>query len=131
MRKLGFTALAAISLLVCAGALAGDFDGSRPLLCATIDAHACDPGFICERALPADLGAPRFVSIDFAKKTISGPARSSPIQFMEKDPAQIAMQGSERGYAWTLVLDTRDGTMTATLVNREDAVVVFGNCMAK
>ncbi|KAG8152919.1 hypothetical protein [Burkholderia catarinensis] len=131
MKKLRFAALAALSLLVCAGASAGDFDGSRPLLCATIDAHACDPGLLCARALPAELGAPRFVSIDFAKKTIAGPARSSPIQFMEKNPTQIAMQGTELGYAWTLVLDTRDGTMTATLVNRDDAVVVFGNCMAK
>ncbi|VWC69386.1 hypothetical protein BLA18110_01874 [Burkholderia lata] len=131
MKKLRFAALAALSMLVCAGASASDFDGSKPLLCATIDAHACDPGLPCARALPADLGAPRFLTIDFAKKTIAGPARSSPIQFMEKAPTQIAMQGTELGYAWTLVLDTRDGTMTATLVNRDDAVVVFGNCMAK
>ncbi|UXU89941.1 hypothetical protein [Burkholderia sp. S-53] len=131
MKKLGVAALAAISLLVCAGASAGDFDGSKPLLCATVEAHACDPGLACARALPADVGAPRFLSIDFNKKTIAGPARSAPIQFMERDQNQIAMQGTELGFAWTLVLDTRDGTMTATLVNREDAVVVFGDCTAK
>ncbi|KVZ78709.1 hypothetical protein WL22_05175 [Burkholderia ubonensis] len=123
--------MAAISLLVCADASAGDFDGSKPLLCATIDAHACDPGLVCVHALPAELGAPRFLSIDFAKKTVTGSSRSSPIHFMEKAQTQIAMQGTELGYAWTLVLDTRDGTMTATLVNRDDAVMVFGNCTAK
>ncbi|MEN2471649.1 hypothetical protein [Burkholderia sp. GS2Y] len=85
----------------------------------------------CVRALPADVGAPRFLSIDFNKKTIAGPARSAPIQFMEQGQNQIAMQGTELGFAWTLVLDTRDGTITATLVNREDAVVVFGDCTAK
>ncbi|WP_423761537.1 hypothetical protein [Burkholderia sp. NLJ2] len=131
MNNLVRTALVATFLLDCAGACAGDFDGSKPLLCATVEAHACDPGLACARALPADVGAPRFLSIDFNKKTIAGPARSAPIQFMERDQNQIAMQGTELGFAWTLLLDTRDGTMTATLVNREDAVVVFGDCTAK
>ncbi|KVP44325.1 hypothetical protein [Burkholderia ubonensis] len=130
MKNLVRAALVTAFLLDCAGACAGDFDGSKRLLCATIEAHACDPGLPCARALPADLGAPKFVSIDFVKKTIAGPSRSSPIQFMEKGQTQVVMQGTELGVAWTLVLDTRDGTITASLVNRNNAVLVFGNCTA-
>jgi hypothetical protein len=38
------------------------------------------------------------------------------------------MQGTELGYAWTMVVDKTDGSMTLSLVNRDDAFVVFGNC---
>ena len=122
---------AAIFVLNCAGAWAGDFDGSKPLLCATIEGHACDPGAACERALPADLGAPRFLSIDFTKKIISGPIRATPIVSMNKSQSQILLQGTELGYAWTVVLDTDDGEITLTLANRHDALVLFGDCTAK
>ncbi|QCP54841.1 hypothetical protein FAZ95_26160 [Trinickia violacea] len=122
--------LAAIFLLSGACAWAGDFDGSKPLLCATIDGHACDPGLACERALPADLGAPRFLSIDFTKKIISGPNRATPIVSMSKAQGQILMQGTELDFAWTVALDTSDGEITLTLTNRHDALVLFGDCTA-
>jgi hypothetical protein len=105
-------------------------DGSRPLLCATIDAHACDPGELCLRALPAALGAPQFLRIDFAKKTVVGPERTTAIRFMDIGPDQILMQGIELGYAWTIALDKAAGSMTLTLVNHEDTLVLFGACTA-
>jgi hypothetical protein len=123
--------VAAIVLFDCACAYGGDFDGSRPLLCATMEAHACDPGSICQRSLPAAIGAPRFLSIDFAKKMITGPTRATPILFVNKGQNQILMQGTELGYAWTVVLDTDDGEMTLTFANREDAFVLFGDCIAR
>ena len=122
--------LAAIFLVNCASARAGDFDGSKPLLCATMEGHACDPGLACERALPAELGAPRFLSIDFTKKLISGPNRATPIVTMNKAQGQILMEGTELDYAWTVVLDTSDGEITVTLANRHDALVLFGDCTA-
>ncbi|SDI55835.1 hypothetical protein [Paraburkholderia phenazinium] len=105
-----------------------DFDGSKPLLCATIDAHSCDPGQVCQRGLPADLGVPQFLRIDFAKKTVVGPARTTPIRFMETGAGQLLMQGTELGFAWAIALDTADGTMTLSLVNRDDAYMLFGAC---
>jgi hypothetical protein len=107
---------------------AADFDGSKPLLCATIDAHSCDPGQVCARGLPADIGAPQFLRIDFAKQMVSGPERTTPIRFMESSQSQILLQGIELGFAWTIALDKMDGTMTVSLVNREDAFMLFGAC---
>ncbi|WNC94134.1 hypothetical protein RI103_25560 [Paraburkholderia sp. FT54] len=109
---------------------AADFDGSKPLLCATVDAHSCDPGLTCSRSLPGDIGAPLFLSLDFAKKTIVGPARTTPMRIASKDANQVIMDGTEMGYGWTLVLDSADGSMTLTIVNRDDALVLFGNCTA-
>jgi hypothetical protein len=68
--------------------------------------------------------------IDFAKKTITGPQRVAPIRFMQTDESQIVLQGTEFSFAWTIVLDRVDGTIGVTLVNREDALVLFGACTA-
>ncbi|MFM0170242.1 hypothetical protein [Paraburkholderia sediminicola] len=121
----------ALAVLVCATpstVLSADFDGSKPLLCATIDTHFCDVGEVCYRTLPATLGAPQFIRINFAKKTIAGPQRTTEIQHMERSDGQLLLQGTELGYAWSVALDTKAGTMSTTLVNREDVFVLFGAC---
>nr|WP_200567240.1 hypothetical protein [Paraburkholderia aspalathi] len=123
--SLGFTALC---WLGSASVWAADFDGSKPLLCATVDAHGCDAGETCLRGLPAELGVPQFLHIDFTRKTIVGPQRATSIRFIETSESQIFLQGTERGFAWTIALDRTDGTMTGSLVNSEDAYVLFGAC---
>ena len=57
-----------------------------------------------------------------------GPERSSPIQVMEKTDAQLLLMGTEMGLGWTIVLDQSNGSMAATLTNREGAFVFFGTC---
>src|SRR4030081_96216 len=89
---LGF---AAICGLGSACVSATDFDGGQPLLCATVDAHACDAGESCLRALPADLGVPKFLRIDFAKKIIVGPEKTTPIRWIENGEKQILLEGTE------------------------------------
>jgi hypothetical protein len=119
----------AAALLCSTTAVSGaDFDGSKRLICATVDAHACDPGEACLRGLPDDIGAPRFMRVDFAAKTISGPKRTTQIRYIDTSVDQVLMQGTELGYAWTVVLDKADGSMSMTLVNRDDTFVVFGYC---
>jgi len=78
--------------------------------------------------LPADIGLPQFMRIDFVKKTIRGTSRTTPIESMAKTPGQILMQGTELGFAWTLVLDSATGEMTSTLANRDHTYVMFGAC---
>ncbi|MBB5410212.1 MULTISPECIES: hypothetical protein [Paraburkholderia] len=107
---------------------AADFDGSKRLICATIDAHACDPGIACTRALPADLGLPKFLTLDFDKRAVVGPARTTPMLSVTKEADQLLILGNELGFGWTLVVDSTDGEMTLTIANRNDAFVLFGNC---
>jgi hypothetical protein len=45
--------------------LAGDFDGSKPLLCAIIEIYDCGAEGECEKATPGEVDAPRFFKIDF------------------------------------------------------------------
>ncbi|MEX3790481.1 hypothetical protein OKW50_003688 [Paraburkholderia youngii] len=107
---------------------AADFDGSKRLMCATIDAHACDPGIACTRALPADLGLPKFLTLDFDKRAVVGPAHTTPMLSVTKEADQLVMLGNEMGFGWTLAVDSTDGEMTLMIANRNDAFVLFGNC---
>jgi len=107
---------------------AADFDGSNPLICATIDAMDCVPGQDCTKGRAGDLGAPAFLRIDFTKKTIGGTKRTTPILSMDTSGKQILFQGKELEYGWTLALDQENGDFSATMVNRDGAFVLFGSC---
>jgi len=109
-------------------AWASDFDGSKLLICAPVEANDCGPGSACDKSTPDEVGAPAFIRIDVAKKAVVGPKRTSAIQVLEKSDAQLVLQGTELGYGWTIVLDQDTGRMSLTLANREGAFVLFGAC---
>ena len=103
-------------------------DMPQRLMCATVEALDCEAGSACLKGRPAEMGAPPFMRIDLAHKNIAGPQRTTPIVSMQQDANSLLLQGTEAGYGWTVVVDTQQGTMSATLVNREGAFVLFGSC---
>ena len=103
-------------------------DMPQRLMCATVEAMDCEPGAACVRGLPSVIGAPAFMRIDLANKTIAGAKRSTPIVSIEQNAENLLLQGTEIGYGWTLAVDVKQGTMAATLVNGEGAFVLFGSC---
>jgi hypothetical protein len=116
-----------VSLTLCSG-FASAADVAGRLMCATVEALDCEAGASCFKGRPSEIGAPAFMRIDLEKMVIAGPSRSTPIVSMEKSVEGLLLQGTEVGYGWTLAVNTREGTMTATLVNREGAFVLFGSC---
>ena len=110
---------------------ASDFDGSKLLVCANMEAAYCSPGQACDSGRPSDIGAPNFMRIDLANKNIVGPERTTTIMNVEKSSDQLLLQGTELGYAWTLALDVHGGTLAATIVNRDKVVVLFGACTSQ
>ena len=111
-----------------ATAFAADFDGSKAVICATVAAMDCVSGEKCTKGSADDMGAPEFLQIDFANKTIGGPTRTTPIVSMDTGENQVLMQGKEQGYGWTLALDQVKGKFSATLVNRDGVFLLFGSC---
>ena len=128
MMKINRAGLLAALVAASFAATAADFDGSKPLVCATIEAHDCDVGETCIRGLPESVGAPQFLRIDFAKKVMVGTKQSTPIRTMESGPEQVLLQGIELGFAWTLALDSASGKLSGSMVNKDGAFVVFGAC---
>ena len=127
-RMLVRVALGGVTALVAPPVHAGDFDGSKALICAPVEALDCAPRAACDKSTPEAIGAPAFLRIDFAGKALVGPKRTAPIELIEKTEEQILLQGTELGYAWTVVLDVTTGRMVSSLVNREGVVVLFGAC---
>ena len=118
------------ALIGCLGsaAIAGDFDGSRKLICAPVEAQECHTGEGCKAGIPDDVGAPAFLRVDFAKKAIVGPKRTSPIRSMDKGDNQILLQGTELGLGWNMAINMTDGKLVATFSNQDGAFVLFGSC---
>ena len=110
-------------------AVGADFDGSKALLCAPSEVLDCTSGDDkCWSASPRKAGAPSFLRIDFAKKTVSGTRLSSKILHVEKSADQVLLQGVELDMGWTIVIDSTSGVLSITLTDRGGAFVMFGAC---
>jgi len=120
-------------------ALAGDFDGEKPLMCSSIQAIECAIGD-CYLGLAEDINAPQFFRIDFNAGTIKTIAqgehkRTSKIEHRDTFQGKIVLQGAEDGddmdnpgVAWSLAIDTESGNMVLTASGDEVGFIMFGAC---
>ena len=120
----GFISIAALA----SAASAADFDGSKRLICATVEARDCVSGTSCLNGIPDEIGAPAFMRIDFEKKVITGPQRTTAIQIMEKSERQLLLLGTELGYGWALALDRMTGRFAGSLAEAGGVFVLLGSC---
>jgi len=120
---------------------AADFDGSKPLLCASVELQECTPGVGCERVTADSINAAEFLRIDVKKKTIVVSARnqSRTPQRIESSTITdhvLVIQGSDNGVegvrqdglAWSIAIDKISGKMVLTASGDEVAFVIFGSC---
>jgi len=120
--------IAALGLGAACNSMAADFDDTKLLICAPVEAVDCTPGKPCQVGTPEQIGAPPFIRIDFGKKVVVGTQRDSPITSSEKSETQLLIQGTELGYGWAIAIDRQAGRMSATLTDREGVFVLFGEC---
>jgi len=112
---------------------AGDFDGSKPLLCAIIEEFDCTPGDECLSGTAESINIPQFLKIDFKEKVISGKredgkVRSTTVRKTERVDGKMILQGIQNGKAWSMVLTEATGKMTITAADDQVGFVVFGAC---
>ncbi len=109
--------------------LAADYDGSKNLICATVEARDCELRAECFTGEAKVVGAPAFFRIDFSKQVLSGPERNSPIVSMEQNADSFLLQGAEIGYGWTVGINKESGDFSASMTNFEGSFLLFGYCM--
>ncbi|MGD2037846.1 MAG: hypothetical protein PVH28_08185 [Desulfobacterales bacterium] len=119
---------------------AGDFDGSKSLICAVMDIVECQPGGKCQQVTAEEVGIPQFLKINFKEKTISatradGDKRHTPIENLEKIDGKLIIQGAEDGIegvrdgvGWSLAISEETGKTVLTASGDEVGFVVFGAC---
>ena len=135
-----FGTMLAIICMFSVPAAAGDFDGSKELLCAVMDIVECQPGANCQKVTAKEVGIPNFLRIDFKGKKLSatfadGSKKRSNINNLERIDGKIMIQGAEDGIegvrdglAWSLALAEDTGQMSLTASGDAVGFVMFGAC---
>lgn len=125
---------------VAAPASAGDFDGSRALLCVPTDMFECARGMRCIRVTADEINIPPFVDVDFGKKTISGTRRGkedvTPIQNLKTGDGRTILQGVDAGMAWSVLIDHASGKMSmsvnaSTIAGHPIGFSILGACTVR
>ena len=134
-RSIGKYAGLVVALLVAplGVSLATDFDGSEKLRCVPTDATECSGAGECKRVTVEEINIPRWITVDFKKKKLSGTDSDSEqeataIENVRAADGQTILQGAENGRAWSMVIDQMTGDMTAAIAGDETGFVLFGVC---
>jgi hypothetical protein len=114
-------------------ARATDYDGSKPLICATLEAVVCRANVECKRGTVESLGIPQFFWIDAAAKAVAekdpdGQMRSSIIQTVTQGPTHMILQGTKDNLGWSGTISKASGKLTLTGSDGAAALAVFGAC---
>jgi len=113
-------------------ATAGDFDGSKPLLCATNLAIECGSDYECRNAPIEVTQLPPFFRLDVKKKKVSGMRgdveEKSQIERVERAEGQLIVQGIDHHRGWTLNVSEETGRMSGTIADGDVSFVFFGAC---
>lgn len=122
-------------------AFAGDFDGSKDLLCTCMKVIECEPDGDCNETRAEDVGIPVFLQINFEKKEIRAPQWGadhvpSKIENMERIDEKLILQGAEDGLkeikdgaGWSIVISEKTGRMVLTESADDIGFVIFGACI--
>ena len=131
------SAIAGAFWLVSSSALAvatpSKFDGSRPVLCASVDTVECDPTGECMQGTALSVNVPQFFRINFEDRSIQGTRPdgtdvTTKIMSRTADTGQLILQGVENGRGWSMAIEAETGRMTLTASAREAGFMVFGAC---
>ncbi len=112
---------------------AASFDGSEPLLCASVEAYDCSAGWECLKGTAESINAPQFIRLDFEQKVarstrLGGEERTVKIESMTREEGKLILQGVQLGLGWSMVITQESGTMALTAAGDQVVFVIFGAC---
>ena len=134
MKKIAFVVLAVIAYIHPLSARAADFDGSRNLICASIETAGCVAGEKCLQGSAEMIGVPQFVKVNFKSnqidaKRLNGEKITAKIITKTRDKGQMILQGVNNNRSWSLVISEKSGKMSLTASGDQVVYVVFGACI--
>ena len=136
IRKTGIFVL----LLVPTHALAGDFDGTQPIMCKVVDGKQYYRGGNVIDFDPQRVGLPREFRVDFKQKLIlptkdNVVRRQSKIKRSEHIENKLILQGTEDGVdgvddgiGWSMVIGKASGKFVVSAAGDNVGYTVFGSC---
>lgn len=126
-------ALALLALGSVTTALGDSLEGADLVLCTTVSATECFADGSCIADEPEAWNIPRFVSVDLVQKTLSttrasGVERTTSIATLERHDDRIFIQGTERGRAFSIVLNPATGLASTGIALDGNVLSVFAYC---
>jgi hypothetical protein len=117
-------------LVMSSGAIAEDFNGSKPMSCAALQGRDCVPTEAACKDLKPEAGKDLNLLIDVAKKQVRTPYRYEllPITTTANNAKSLILQGTSLEYAWNATIHRTTGRLTVVIADREGAYVIFGQC---
>lgn len=121
--------------------IAGDFDGSKPLICVLEDSMECTVSNGCQEVREEDINLPSILKVDVKNKSIravgeSEKKRVTRIKNIEHIDGKLILQGAEDGYenyqdglGWSMAIMKSNGDMVLTASGDRVAFILFGECV--
>jgi hypothetical protein len=143
MKVIIHTVLLAVCLLQAGLTVAGDFDGSKTLVCANQQVNECLPAQRCRMVAPQSVNLPNFFNVDTGSKVLTGKHddgidASTPVERLEHLDGKLILQGADNGIegvpdgnGWTMVIDENTGKMSMTASGDGFVIVAFGACISR
>ena len=124
-----------IGLTIASASLyAADFDGSKPMLCASLDILECVDGRDCETVTADAVDAPQFITVDLKHNKLqldrSGKSSHPELRNRENLHDKLVLQGvgMETGLGWTFSVNQDTGKFVLSASGDEVAFIIFGAC---
>jgi hypothetical protein len=136
--------LTVLVLFICTAplpVLAGDYDGSKPLICVLEDSMECTAGSGCQDVKQEDINLPHILKVNVENKGIRAVGegerkRVTEIKNVEHIDGKLILQGAEDGFehyqdglGWTMSVMESNGDMVLTASGDRVAFVLFGECV--
>jgi hypothetical protein len=137
MRIAACVVAAGVALASPVAALAADFDGSKPFLCATVDVASCVPGQDCSRESAQSVNAPQFFTVDVGQKTVTetGGGNATPritkIERIDHQSGLMLLGGVDGGQAWSAAIGESNGKISYAVVGDRVSIIAFGACLIR
>jgi hypothetical protein len=128
MKRFNISSVALALCVAAAPAVCADFDGSKPLICSTIETHDCAVGMSCLRGLAEDINVPQFIRLDFAAKTMSARGRTSKFGGFSRSAGMLIIQGFENNRAFSATISEQSGKLVGAIAADEEGYLLFGAC---
>ena len=100
------------------GVAAEALDGTKPLICASVETYDCAPGIDGLKGLAEDIDAPQFIRLDFeqgiARTTrAGGEEQTAKIRSSVQEGDRLILQGVQQGLGWSMTIALRSGASAA------------------
>ena len=129
-RAAAVTAFALLGMIAlpAAGVRAGQFDGSKPFLCAMTTIMECDGSGQCERRTHEAASAPTFVRFDVGASVLTAGANRRTSFRTTRLDSRLILQGGENGRGWSATINEESGQLAAAVVDDDFTFSIFGAC---